>query len=320
MNGVTVLVPQAGPVAAHETTLHPIGGHGPAGSLNICVVFATRGRPDILSAVVASLDHQTHRPASIILSCTSRDDAGVAAERSDVTLMIGPAGCCAQRNTALRHLPIDTHIVVFFDDDFVPHPNWLNAVAATFAARPDVSAITGRLIADGIKGPGLSFDDACEMIEAFGDKDFDAIEEHYSPYGCNMAFRVEALDGLTFDERLVLYGWLEDRDFGAALARRGGRSIKLGAALGVHLGIKTSRMPGNRLGYSQIVNPIYLFRKGHMSVRSVADHLGRNMLSNLFGSFAPEPYVDRRGRLRGNLVGIGDLVRGRVAPERAAQL
>jgi hypothetical protein len=63
-----------------------------------------------------------------------------------------------------------------------------------------------------------------------------------------------------FDERLPLYGWLEDVDFGGQLAGIG-RIDKLTAARGVHLGIKQGRQSAVRLGYSQIANPTYLSRK-----------------------------------------------------------
>lgn len=46
----------------------------------------------------------------------------------------------------------------------------------------------------------------------------------------------------------------------------------------------------------------------------------RNLAANLVRSVAPEPFADRRGRLRGNLAAIGDLMRGRLAPERALRL
>ena len=113
--------------------------------------------------------------------------------------------------------------------------------------------------------------------------------EPFSPYGCNMAFRAAAIRGRRFDERLVLYGWLEDRDFGSALAKEGGRLVKLAAARGVHMGAKGGRVRGERLGYSQVVNPLYMNRKGTMTVPLVADQLTRNIGSNLIGSFRPEP-------------------------------
>ena len=88
------------------------------------------------------------------------------------------------------------------------------------------------------------------------------------------------------------------------------------AARGVHLGVKLGRTSGTRLGYSQVANPIYLARKGvYPWVRVVRD-LGRHLLVNCVKSIRPEPYIDRRGRLRGNARGFADLLRGRLRPER----
>jgi hypothetical protein len=46
----------------------------------------------------------------------------------------------------------------------------------------------------------------------------------------------------------------------------------------------------------------------------------RNFLANLFKSIRPESYVDQRGRLRGNLIGVFDLVTGRLTPEYKLEL
>ena len=127
---------------------------------------------------------------------------------------------------------------MFFDDDFVADPGWLEAAARAFADAPDIVALTGDVLADDVKGPGLSFADAVAIVDApTGLAGWDVVEP-YSPYGCNMAFRVSAIEGQRFDERLVLYGWLEDRDFGSVLAKGGGRLVKIAAARGVHMGAK----------------------------------------------------------------------------------
>ena len=171
-----------------------------------------------------------------------------------------------------------------------------------------------------MRGPGLSFEDGLAAIEGCAKAPDDYCIEGYSPYGCNMAFRAEAISGLAFDERLVLYSWLEDRDFGGALTHRGGRLVKIGTAIGAHLGVKAGRMSGRRLGYSQIVNPIYLHRKGTMTTTSLCEHLARNLVANVWRSLAPETHIDRVGRLRGNVRGIWDVVTGRDRPERAESL
>jgi GT2 family glycosyltransferase len=287
----------------------------------IAVVVATLGRP---SVVTATLEHiqktQTLKPDAIIVSCPRREDAGEAGNRSDVTVLVGPPGLAKQRNAALAALPSHTDIVVFFDDDFVPDPGWLAAAAQTFRDEADIVAFTGWVVADGIKGPGLSFEDALEVLGSRHESPGWSRVEPFSPYGCNMAFRVSAIGDLRFDERLVLYGWLEDRDFGAGLAKRGGRLIKSVDARGVHMGVKSGRVAGDRLGYSQVVNPIYMLRKGTMTLGQVGGQLFRNISSNLMGAVKPEPFIDRRGRLRGNFRGFWDVLWGRLEPERAAAL
>jgi glycosyltransferase involved in cell wall biosynthesis len=287
----------------------------------IAVVVATRGRAEIVTATLTHLLRtQTLRPAIIIVSCVAPEDAGEADSMPGVTVMTGPPGLPTQRNTALAALTSAVDLVVFFDDDFVPDAGWLAAAARTFRDEPDVVSFTGHVLTDGIKGPGLNFDDALNILATDKDPVHWSRIEPYSPYGCNMAFRLSAVGELRFDERLVLYGWQEDRDFGAALAKRGGRLIKCASARGVHMGVKEGRVPGDRLGYSQVVNPIYMLRKGTMTGGQVVRHLARNMASNLMRSPKPEPFIDRRGRLRGNLRGFADVLKGRIEPERAAAI
>ncbi len=145
------------------------------------------------------------------------------------------------------------------------------------------------------------------------------VKDGVSPYGCNMVYRRSAIDDLRFDERLVLYAWQEDTDFGARVAARG-RMVWSDRLWGVHLGIKRGRSPGRQLGYSQIVNPRYLVAKGTMRAESALRLAGRNLLANMAHALFPEPHIDHAGRLRGNLLGLWDIVTGRWRPERAAEL
>jgi glycosyltransferase involved in cell wall biosynthesis len=302
-------------------TLQEISSSGDCPTPRIAVLVATFGRPDVVTATLNYLlKTQILKPAAVIVSCAVREDAGQAADLSGVTVVTGPPGLAAQRNTALAALPTGIDVVVFFDDDFVPDAGWLAAAADVFRDDPRAVGFTGRVVADGIKGPGLSFNDAVRIVEASDPSaDWSRIES-FSPYGCNMAFRLSAVGDLKFDERLVLYGWLEDRDFGAALAQRGGRLVKCASARGVHMGVKSGRVAGDRLGYSQVVNPIYMMRKGTMTGGQVAGQIFRNVASNVAGAVKPEPFIDRRGRLRGNIRGFADVIRGRVEPERAAAI
>lgn len=290
-------------------------------SRRVAVIVATRGRPGVGSATVRHLlETQTLKPAAVIVSCIDRKDAGDLARLDGVTIVTGPAGLPAQRNTALAALPPGIDVVVFFDDDFVADKDWLTVAADTFRDEPDVIGFTGHVLADDVKGPGLSFEEAARIVATADPRSDWSWKEPYSPYGCNMAFRAAAIGDLRFDENLVLYGWLEDRDFAATLAKRGGRLVKCAEARGVHMGIKGGRISGDRLGYSQVVNPIYMLRKGTMTVAQVADQVFRNVSSNVALAVRPEPFIDRRGRLKGNLLGLADVLRGRIEPGRAANI
>jgi hypothetical protein len=85
---------------------------------------------------------------------------------------------------------------------------------------------------------------------------------------------------------------------------------------GVHMGAKRGRTPGVRLGYSQIANPLYLVGKGTVSWRWALNLISRNCAANIAGSLKPQGLVDRRGRFKGNLMALGDLVARRLTPQR----
>ncbi len=285
----------------------------------VAAIFATRHRPSIVERTVRHfLASQTLQPSTVIVSCVEKADAGSLSSLDGVTILTGPGGLTAQRNTALSSLESSTEIVAFFDDDFVADGNWLAEAAQVFADESMVVGFTGAVLADGIKGPGISFEEALRIVgDVVPDPQW---ERYFSPYGCNMAFRFSAIANLRFDERLVLYGWLEDRDFAAALAHGGGRLVKCSRAYGVHMGAKSGRVAGQRLGYSQIVNPLYMSGKGTMSRRGAVNQIFRNVASNVSRVLYAEPFIDRRGRLKGNFLGLRDAFRGRLEPERAAAI
>lgn len=286
------------------------------GAPSIAVVYATRGRAGVLAESLRLVRHQTMQPDLVLISCVAPSDAPDTSDDVRTRVILSRPGLTFQRNAALEALPSSIDVVAFFDDDFLPHEDWLATAVAAFTARPELVGVTGRLLADGIHDGGLTVEEGLRLLETPGSPSDIRGDEPYSPYGCNMAFAMRHIEGLRFDERLVLYGWQEDRDFGSLAARRG-LLLRLENALGVHLGVRSARVPGRKLGYSQIVNPLYLVRKGTMRPGEAAGHIGRNFGRNLLRSLRPEPWIDRRGRLAGNMFGLLDVCRGRLRPERA---
>lgn len=304
----------------------PVGARRPAikaqpKTPHVTAVFATLRRPELVSKTVEHfLATQALRPASVIISCENAADAGELANNKAVKILTGPVGLAAQRNSALNNLDPQTEIVAFFDDDFIAHPEWLTEAALLFFADSRVDGVTGLVLADGIKGPGISFEEARRMVQSDCGSAHRQLIGGFSPYGCNMAFRVRTIGKTRFDERLVFYGWLEDRDFGGQLAMAGAGLVKWSGCRGVHMGVKSGRTSGERLGYSQVANPVYLMRKGTMAPYLAICQMTRNIASNVARIFSPEPFVDRKGRLKGNLLAFVDGFSGRLAPERAAQI
>ena len=289
--------------------------------LRITVGIPTVGRAPILCDTLIELARQERRADRVIVCGSHASDLEGASEAyPGLVLLESPPGLPRQRNALIDAAP-EADLLLFLDDDFLPDAGYLAAVEQHMARHPDVVVTTGLVLADGIGGPGLSAAEGRAVLLGAGPVGNKA-RPVFSGYGCNMAVRLTPMrtHELRFDERLPLYGWQEDVDLSRRLAAFG-EVVQLDAARGVHLGVKRGRGSGVRLGYSQVANPLYLAGKrcGYPPGRAI-QHILRNLAMNITRAGWPEPYVDRRGRLRGNLLALGDMLRGRMAPERILEL
>jgi GT2 family glycosyltransferase len=290
--------------------------------MRIAIGIATRGRAPILAEVLAELSRQTRAPDRLLVCHVDANDvADLPARFPTAEFIAAPAGLPRQRNAILDAIG-DCDAVLFLDDDFLAAPDYLAVTERVLAANPDCVVTTGTVIADGAKGPGITVEEGRAILGAdryTGDPL--AVAPHFNGYGCNMALRLGPMrdHALRFDEDLPLYGWYEDLDLTRRLGAFG-KILRLAGAHGVHLGTKSGRVPGTKLGYSQVANSLYLARKGsypwNRALRSVARHIAMNTARAAF----PEPHVDRAGRLRGNLIALADLLRGRMHPMRVLDL
>lgn len=291
-------------------------------AMRLVVVIPTLNRKSQLTRLLKHLERQHRKPDEIVVSAP--DPMHVEHYETThfvVSYIFGKKGSSAQRNRALDYALSRSDVVAFFDDDFLPADNYLALVMDRFAQHADWAVIMGRVIADGVQHEGLTFEEGLSIlgsVEADLSEDR-SVKDHIGAYGCNMSVRSRFIDELRFDERLVLHGWQEDIDFTSQLRQRG-RVVQINNAHGVHLGLKTGRVSGVRFGYSQIANPVYLIRKGTVPARFGLNLMARNVAANVLKSLWPESYVDRRGRLRGNLLAMSHLLRGRVEPEYILKL
>ena len=289
--------------------------------MKIAIGIASAGRRDVLAETIAFLNNQT-RIADELIICPAKpedlDENRIKEYVGISRIVSGPLGSAHQRNAIMRNC--DADIIIFFDDDYLPSVNFIQETEKLFNKNNNIASLTGYVIADGINGSGLTFDEAVQHINNDkGNENLpETITKTYSAYGCNMVInaRLAREHDIWFDENLPLYAWLEDVDFCARLGKFG-ETIRSNKIRGVHMGTKRSgRSPGKRLGYSQIANPIYMVKKGSMPFNLAFKHIWRNIAANLGKSFFPEPWVDRKGRLAGNLIAIGDLIFGKIRPNR----
>jgi hypothetical protein len=298
----------------------------------IAVVICSVGRPDCVQQLVRHLADQSRLADRVLCVVTKPEDVIAPGDQAAVSelpaeVIVAQKGLPLQRNAGLDAVAGDCDLVVFFDDDFLPSRYALERLTSLFDARPDISGATGELIADGINGPGLDHDKAVQLVAQHDAQMAQtarplpfAITRSGLPglYGCNMAFRLAAIGATRFDEALPLYGWQEDIDFSARIA---GLLVRTDALRGVHRGAKTGReTAGHRLGYSQIVNPLYLWRKGTMSSRFATRLVVRNVAANHLKALRPEPWIDRIARARGNWMALFDILRRREDPRRILEM
>ena len=284
--------------------------------MKLAVIIATAGRKEVVAKLLSHLSQQHVPPDEVILSVADAAHLPVGSWPSlRVRSVFGKPGLPAQRNTAIDEALDRFDILTFLDDDFIPANDYLDVVRRAFSNNPSWAVATGHVIRDGVTTGGIDWDEGLRILHADTRDDHRGkVFDRIGGYGCNMSIRTSIVGTLRFDERLVLYGWQEDTDFTSQL-RRQGRVVCLGDLRGVHLGVRSGRVSGERFGYSQVVNPIYLVRKGSVPALFAFRLMFRNIVANLVHSVHPESYVDRRGRLRGNILALRHVAAGRIEPE-----
>ncbi len=290
----------------------------------LAVVVASLGRPDELAQLSTSLMKQTVRPDSVVFSVTDESDIPNRDELyPNSEVIFGEKGLCAQRNRGMAHCLANHDIVVFLDDDYLAVRTAIEGIIAFFEERDEFAGATGYVIADGITSGGIEYDRALDLVRAYEEQTqgikTSVRRRVQSLYGCNMAFRTSAIQDARFDENLPLYGWQEDVDFSARVGRQGFLA-KTAAFAGVHRGVTRGRTSGVRLGYSQIINPLYLVRKGSMPFFVAFKLIIKNVLANHVKMLRAEPWVDRKGRVKGNWLALKDLIFGTLEPMKMLEI
>lgn len=217
---------------------------------------------------------------------------------------------------------VSTPYALFIDDDMELTQTYIESMESLLDEAQDVVIATGELAADGARNDtGFTHVQAETLLAEY--KTSGKVARLQTAISCNLFVRTSLFEKVRFDERLPLYGWLEDFDF-CTRAKQYGAIVENGLTCSVHLGVTFGRTSGIRFGYSQIANPFYLWRKsGDPSLsRVLVNFWLRLLIANIAHSVLPgnSGRVDRPGRLKGNMLAFVDLFQRRLDPERILSL
>lgn len=281
----------------------------------IATITASINRGPVLLDTLRGLKRQTVMPDESIVAVVKESDCPVDPEELPwVKRVLSAPGVCHQQNAAIDALGPDIDFVLIMDDDMELHATYLERMRQYFLDHPDVVAINGTLLKNG----DVSREDAVRLVV---EHQANPRDEHWEPsgdwgglYGCNMSFRRTVLDKERFDEGLPLYAELSEVDYGVRV-RQHGRVGNYFALKAVHLQYSGGRMKGQKQGFSQIINAVYLARKGRFNFwRILFKFVLRYPLVNLFFLLKGDKKVDRWGRLKGNAYAYWCLLRGKPDP------
>jgi len=295
--------------------------------VKVSVIICTINRPSVLHETVLSIRKQSLQPIQIVLCSPGPEHVlPETLQIPGVEWIQSPAGLAAQRNRAMCRLSQDADLLAFLDDDIHLARSYFAEMARLFQDEPRILLASGRLLRDGGRGARIEPEQAAGLCEEY-DRTYTPHEPiRYravsSGYGCNMIVRISALNGCRFDENLPLYAWLEDRDFSHRLTMGKFPPVELANAAAVHLGWRSGRVSGVRLGFSTVVNPIYLRKKSRtFSLNHIILHYWlRCLVGNILGILTGDREYDRWGLLKGNFLGYWHLLTGNCNPQYILRL
>lgn len=284
--------------------------------MKTAIVIPSLGRAAILGEGLRQIAKQVKMPHQVVVVVASQED--LPDEIPDyVAVVFSEKGTCVQRNVGIDNCDDEVDFILFIDDDTFLHPSYIEEMERIFSGNPDIAALSGRLLCDG----NISIDEAVALLQDYVCESDPLLIDAglYGSYG----IRKSILTEVRYDERLVLYGFLEDADLASHIRKKG--PIKGSSSLvAVHLGyVSGGRANHVRFGFSQVMNPFYLCRKNGKSFplyEMLSRHWFRGVPANLVGIITGPDRKDRMDRFKGNMIAFGLLLTGRVMPEHATKL
>ena len=297
-----------------------------AGVVSLAYVVPTMNRPDDLTKLLDSLMKQTCMPRQIIIV-----DGGdptvehIAAGYPDLPITYVrefPPSLARQRNAGMARLEDDITVAGYLDDDLILDDDATERMQAFWeAAGTDVGGAAFNITNQPRTGGGmmtrlflLNGSRPGKMLASGWPSQIPAMTETVETdwlYGGATMWRRDVIRNYDYDEWFVGHGYGEDVDFSFRV-RQQHRLFVVSEAKVLHMTRPIRLASQFTLGRQQVVNRLYFIRKaGSFPTPAVAWGLFGQLLVNLGATFRR---LDSAGvrRLWGNLVGLSELLRGRL--------
>ena len=235
------------------------------------VIIATRGRPEVLAATLASVAALDPPPLEVLV--VDGDPEGSArpavAAHPGMEHASAPPGLTVQRNLGLDRVRGD--VAVFLDDDVTVAPDLLAALLPAYDD-PAVVGATGTIVEESGRRIGSKQSRMRRLLLGRGEgrmTSFGYPRRLLDPsrpaevefmQGAFMSARTSVAREVRFDERLTGYALAEDEDFSYRLSRRG-RIRHVPAAVVHHRNLGFRTADSGEFNRAVVVNRAYLFRK-----------------------------------------------------------
>jgi len=298
------------------------------------VIVCTKDRPDALDRCLSAVGQQDYPSLDVIVVDNAGSDSAACevARRHGATYVFEPRrGVSRARNRGVAVSAAD--VVAFIDDDAVPAPGWLAALAREFAD-PEVSAATGKIVLKAPSGDPALLAECRTYAERRGDARIVIDQRHPRWFvlcnfggigdGGNMAFRRSAFDLWPgFDVRLgrgALIDGGEDQHAFFSLIARGGRIVYTPTAVVEHPtpATRSELRERRRRDVSNAAACVALLCVEHWEFwPAIAAHLGRWLARRPVDGNVAAPLVSTREAMRLRWSGLLLYFRSRLstAPE-----
>ena len=246
--------------------------------MEIEVIIATRNRRNDLLKTLDSISQQIERPSKIIVVDSSDDELDQSPIKRkfeqikvDFKIIRSLPGLTYQRNVGLGQIEKD--IIVFLDDDVLLEKDYFKKIKMVFENNGRIGGATGK-IKNAIYKPSLLSKIIRKMFFMAYPGRGEVLPSGCGCYinytldtsfpvqwlsGCNMAYRKEVFNELSFDENLAVYA-CEDLDFSYRVSKRFDMVYVPDAALD-HCLTPASRLSQKIRSGMYIRGHHYLFRK-----------------------------------------------------------